>query len=283
MNQSNLMLYKKVPQSFDFCTIDLFSLFSKSENTMYKPEALNPMVSWYSPWDHGVESYWNNDVKKETLHRYVPNPVTIQLNNPSNIYLIGGQTVVETASYDHSTHDVCSAYWVCDVTSHQQMPNLNTMSYDLNHKNRVKSESPQMLAKKEHLENLEEAKVVFASQNPNMTKDQMYDEMLKPYRCSKHVEVDTKTGKEKVSYRCDYDGCSKVFTKTWNLLDHVRMHEGIRPYKCAHCPKSFTQKGNLKKHQIQHTISTLKERKRFICHICNKGYTEKIQPRGKSY
>ena len=128
---------------------------------------------------------------------------------------------------------------------------------------------------KQHLENLEEVKVVIGSNNPNMTKDQMYDELLKPYRCSKNVEIDPKSGKEKITYYCGYDNCNKQFTKTWNLLDHVRMHEGIRPYKCPHCPKSFTQKGNLKKHQIQHTISTLKDRKRFKCSVCGKAYTEK--------
>jgi len=41
------------------------------------------------------------------------------------------------------------------------------------------------------------------------------------------------------------------------------------------CPKSFTQKGNLKKHAKQHVLKTLKERKRFQCKVCRKKYTER--------
>ena len=135
--------------------------------------------------------------------------------------------------------------------------------------------SPAPIKNKLHFENLEQVKQVIGTYNPSLTKDEMYDEMLKHYQYEKYVEIEEVTHKEKISYVCKYNEWNKVFTKTWNLLDHVRMHEGIRPFKCKHWPKSFTQKGNLKKHQIQHTIATLKERKRFKCHICNKGYTEK--------
>lgn len=124
-------------------------------------------------------------------------------------------------------------------------------------------------------ENLEEVKQVIGAVNPNLSKDEMYDEMLKSYQYQKVIEMDEVTHKQKISYVCKYGEWNKVYTKIWNLLDHVRMHEGIRPFKCKFWPKSFTQKGNLKKHQIQHTISTLRERKRFKCNICNKGYTEK--------
>lgn len=81
------------------------------------------------------------------------------------------------------------------------------------------------------------------------------------------MKRDPTNNKFKVYYICKYNGCDKEFTKTWNLLDHVRMHEGIKPYKCSLCRKSFTQKGNLKKHLKQHTLKTLKERKRFCCEV----------------
>jgi len=99
--------------------------------------------------------------------------------------------------------------------------------------------------------------------------------MLKPFKYEKIEQIDRKTNKVKVSYACRYDNCEKIYNKTWNLIDHVRMHEGVRPYQCPECPKAFTQKGNLKKHEIQHLLTTLKERKRFKCGICNKGYTER--------
>jgi len=126
-----------------------------------------------------------------------------------------------------------------------------------------------------HFETLEEVREILGRENPNMTKDELYEEMLKSFSHQKIIEMDTRTRKERVAYVCMHNRCNKKYFKAWNFLDHVRMHKGIRPFKCEHCPKSFTQKGNLKKHQIQHSIATLKERKRFKCNICNKSYTER--------
>jgi KRAB domain-containing zinc finger protein len=53
------------------------------------------------------------------------------------------------------------------------------------------------------------------------------------------------------------------------------MHLGEKPYKCKHCEKSFTQKGNLAKHQRQHQFVDLKARKVHQCKICMKKFTEK--------
>lgn len=112
--------------------------------------------------------------------------------------------------------------------------------------------------------------------NPNLTKEQIYEKLLKPFRHRKEKVYDFNAHRYRVSYFCEYEGCGKEFNKTWNLLDHVRMHVGIRPYECNICHHTFTQKGNLKKHNlIQHSHRSLKERKRFKCKTCNKRYTER--------
>ena len=53
---------------------------------------------------------------------------------------------------------------------------------------------------KVHLENLEEVKQVFGSMNPHMTKDEMYDELLKPFKYDKIVEKDESEDKQKITY-----------------------------------------------------------------------------------
>ena len=126
-----------------------------------------------------------------------------------------------------------------------------------------------------HFENYKELKYAAREEDPTITKEEIYEKLLRPFKHEKYMKRDPVNNKFRVYYVCKYINCDKEFTKTWNLLDHVRMHEGIKPYQCSLWRKSFTQKGNLKKHLKQHTLKSLKERKRFTCEICNKKYTER--------
>uniref|UniRef100_A0A7S3J6J6 C2H2-type domain-containing protein n=1 Tax=Euplotes harpa TaxID=151035 RepID=A0A7S3J6J6_9SPIT len=74
---------------------------------------------------------------------------------------------------------------------------------------------------------------------------------------------------------CKYDGCEREFGKAWNFLDHARMHEGSKPYSCAHCGKDFTQKGNMLKHLRLHEQPRVRDRKVHACEHCGKSYTQK--------
>lgn len=74
---------------------------------------------------------------------------------------------------------------------------------------------------------------------------------------------------------CDYDGCSKEFSKSWNFLDHARMHLGLRPYECGIWGLAFTQKGNMVKHEQQHSSNKPMPFKPYKCSMCPRAYTEK--------
>ncbi|CAI2375469.1 unnamed protein product [Moneuplotes crassus] len=63
----------------------------------------------------------------------------------------------------------------------------------------------------------------------------VYSKRCGPKRTKKYIQ-------------CRYQNCAKIFTRTWNFIDHARMHLGIKPYRCSLCGAQFTQKCNLNSH-----------------------------------
>ncbi|CAI2362502.1 unnamed protein product [Moneuplotes crassus] len=68
------------------------------------------------------------------------------------------------------------------------------------------------------------------------------------------IQKETKVNKKRYfEFICKFNGtCNTKYRRSWNFLDHCRSHYGIRPYQCDECDRSFTQKGNLKKHKLTH-------------------------------
>ncbi|KAK7071985.1 hypothetical protein SK128_019708, partial [Halocaridina rubra] len=58
--------------------------------------------------------------------------------------------------------------------------------------------------------------------------------------------------KSKPKHKCSF--CGKLFSKNFDLQQHLRSHTGEKPFQCVVCGRAFTQKSNVKKHMATHRV-----------------------------
>lgn len=68
------------------------------------------------------------------------------------------------------------------------------------------------------------------------------------------------------------DVCEKVFKRKEHLAQHMKLHLGLRPFKCEEkdCNKAFSRKEHLMRHVVSHT-----GKKMFSCEFCQKLFSRK--------
>ncbi|KAJ1177345.1 hypothetical protein NDU88_002604 [Pleurodeles waltl] len=82
-----------------------------------------------------------------------------------------------------------------------------------------------------------------------------YDGCGKLYTTAHHLKVHERSHTGDRPYQCEHAGCGKAFATGYGLKSHVRTHTGEKPYRCSedNCSKSFKTSGDLQKHIRTHT------------------------------
>ncbi|XP_036356092.1 zinc finger and SCAN domain-containing protein 31-like [Octopus sinensis] len=62
--------------------------------------------------------------------------------------------------------------------------------------------------------------------------------------------------------------CGKSYSRSSELIKHIRVHTGERPYHCVTCGKAFTENSHLSRHKRFHTGE-----KPFQCVTCGKSFS----------
>lgn len=75
---------------------------------------------------------------------------------------------------------------------------------------------------------------------------------------------------ERSRYRCRKHMCTKAFARPSQLLHHMGVHVGEKPFKCPDCGRCFGRASHLETHRRLHTGE-----KPFKCSMCGKSFTQK--------
>ncbi|KAG7465526.1 zinc finger protein 143 [Solea senegalensis] len=99
-----------------------------------------------------------------------------------------------------------------------------------------------------------------------------YEGCGKLYTTAHHLKVHERSHTGDKPYVCDFRGCGKKFATGYGLKSHSRTHTGEKPYRCQelNCCKSFKTSGDLQKHTRTHTGE-----KPFKCPVdgCGRSFT----------